>query len=49
MGSIENIFELFTNTIWTIIQSGSTAANAGSTAAEGVYGTVVGSVGDILA
>ena len=48
MGSIEDLFTLFTNGIWGIVQSGSTAVGTGSTVAEGVYGAAIGSVGDLL-
>ena len=34
MGSIEDLFTLFTNGIWGIVQSGSTAVGTGSAVAD---------------
>ena len=48
MGSIENIFELFVNGFYGILQAGSTAAGTGSTVANGVLGTAIGSVENVL-
>lgn len=49
MGSIENIFTLFTNGIYGILGAGSSAVETGSTVAEGVLGQATGSISGIVA
>ena len=48
MGSIEDLFQLFVNGLYGLLDAGSSAVGTGSTVAEGVLGTAVGSIGNIV-